>query len=220
MCNNSCEFDSRSWRGSLDNTLCDKVRQWLATSQWFSPGTPVSSTNKTDRHDMTEIFLIVALNIITIFVNHVSGNISCDCQTDLVSFFVLWFEWRMGPFNCRCRYWKYRQKAQNYWNVWIEYYIHLLYCVSIVLGRSFLSSTMTHTLFHKDNDKDEIGYILLIHVFTCLYNLAEKGGGVRAPCRPSGTDWYEHDHDGLKQIMWKICYFHWTLHERGPFCQT
>ena len=30
--------------------------------QWFSPGTPVSSTNKSDRHDITEILLKVALN--------------------------------------------------------------------------------------------------------------------------------------------------------------
>ena len=45
-------------------TLCDKVCQWLATGQWFSPGTPVSSTNKTDHHDITEILLKVALNII------------------------------------------------------------------------------------------------------------------------------------------------------------
>ena len=29
--------------------------------QWFSPGTPVSSTNKTDRHNITEILLKVAL---------------------------------------------------------------------------------------------------------------------------------------------------------------
>jgi hypothetical protein len=36
-------------------TLCDKVCRWLATGQWFSPGPPVSSTNKTDRHDITEI---------------------------------------------------------------------------------------------------------------------------------------------------------------------
>jgi hypothetical protein len=50
---------------SLDDTiLCDKVCQWLATGQWFSPGTPVSSTNKTDRHDITEILLKVALNTI------------------------------------------------------------------------------------------------------------------------------------------------------------
>ena len=42
-------------------TLCDKVCQWFATGQWFSPGPPVSSTNKTDCHDITEILLKVAL---------------------------------------------------------------------------------------------------------------------------------------------------------------
>jgi hypothetical protein len=29
---------------------------------WFSPGTPVSSTNKTDHHDINKILLKVALN--------------------------------------------------------------------------------------------------------------------------------------------------------------
>jgi hypothetical protein len=42
-------------------TLCDKVRQILAAGLWFSPGPPVSSTNKTDRQDITEILLKVAL---------------------------------------------------------------------------------------------------------------------------------------------------------------
>jgi len=32
------------------------------TGRWFSPAPPVSSTNKTDRHDITEILLKVALN--------------------------------------------------------------------------------------------------------------------------------------------------------------
>ena len=45
-------------------TLCDKVCQWLAAGRWFSPGTPVYSTNKTDRHDITEILLKVALSTI------------------------------------------------------------------------------------------------------------------------------------------------------------
>ena len=45
-------------------TLCDKVCQWLATVRWFSPGTLVFSTNKTDHHKITEILLKVALNII------------------------------------------------------------------------------------------------------------------------------------------------------------
>jgi hypothetical protein len=31
---------------------------------WFSQGTPVSFTNKTDSHDITEILLKVALNTI------------------------------------------------------------------------------------------------------------------------------------------------------------
>jgi hypothetical protein len=53
---NSCEFEPHSWRGVLDTTLCDQVCQWLATGWWFSP---VSSTNKTDHHDKTEILLKV-----------------------------------------------------------------------------------------------------------------------------------------------------------------
>jgi hypothetical protein len=32
------------------------------TSWWFSPDTPVSPINKTDRHDIAEILLKVALN--------------------------------------------------------------------------------------------------------------------------------------------------------------
>jgi len=38
----------------------------LAADQWFSPGTPVSSTNKTDRYNIAEILLKVALNTITL----------------------------------------------------------------------------------------------------------------------------------------------------------
>jgi hypothetical protein len=44
-------------------TLCDKVCQWLAAGRWFSLGTPVSS-NKTNRHDIAEILLKVALSTI------------------------------------------------------------------------------------------------------------------------------------------------------------
>jgi hypothetical protein len=39
-------FEPRSWRGGLDTTICDKVCQSLATGRLFSPGTPVSSSNK------------------------------------------------------------------------------------------------------------------------------------------------------------------------------
>ena len=42
-------------------TLCDKVCQWLAAGRLFSPGTPVSSPNKIDRHDISEILIESAI---------------------------------------------------------------------------------------------------------------------------------------------------------------
>ena len=53
-----------SIRNVADTTLYDKVCQWFATGQGFSPGTLISSTNKTDHHNITEILLKVALNTV------------------------------------------------------------------------------------------------------------------------------------------------------------
>ena len=56
---------SPSWQGVLDKTLCDKLCQILTAGHWFSPSTPVSSSNKTDcQYYTTEILLKVALNTI------------------------------------------------------------------------------------------------------------------------------------------------------------
>jgi hypothetical protein len=69
---NQCQSPLKLWVwiplrwGVLDTTLCDQVCQWLATGRWFPLYTPVSSTNKTDRHDITEILLNVALNTISL----------------------------------------------------------------------------------------------------------------------------------------------------------
>jgi hypothetical protein len=41
----------------------DKVYQFLVHDQWFSPGTPASSTTKTGRHDIAEMLLNLAFNI-------------------------------------------------------------------------------------------------------------------------------------------------------------
>ena len=46
----------------LNRIARDKVCQLPAQGRWFSPGTPASSTSKTDRREMTEILLKVALN--------------------------------------------------------------------------------------------------------------------------------------------------------------
>ena len=70
--------------GSYDNYICPRGRRdrermvvgftityviivyhhWnlSMTGLWFSAGTPVSSTNKTDNHDKTEVLLKVVLN--------------------------------------------------------------------------------------------------------------------------------------------------------------
>ena len=52
--------------GPLDKTLYGKVVQTVAIGRWFSLDTPISSINKTDRHDITEVLLKVALNAITL----------------------------------------------------------------------------------------------------------------------------------------------------------
>jgi hypothetical protein len=69
-------FKSCKWEWIWEHTLLrinilyktrfHKVCQWLATGRWFPPGTPVSSTNKTNLHDITEILLKMALNTINI----------------------------------------------------------------------------------------------------------------------------------------------------------
>ena len=69
---NQCPSPLKLWvrtplrRSVLDTTSCDNVCQWHATGRWFSPGTPVSSANKTDQRDITEILWKVALNTVNI----------------------------------------------------------------------------------------------------------------------------------------------------------
>ena len=59
-----CEFESRSVEMySIQHCVIKFVIDWRQVGG-FQPGTPVSSTNKTD-HDINEILLKVALNTIT-----------------------------------------------------------------------------------------------------------------------------------------------------------
>ena len=64
----SCEFEFRSWRSVLYTVLNDEVYHWLATGRWFSHGNPVSSINKTCRHDNTEMLWKVVLSTITLTI--------------------------------------------------------------------------------------------------------------------------------------------------------
>ena len=71
--------------GSVVFSFVSDLRQ----DQWFSPGTPIFSTNKTDRHDIAEILLKVALNTITLTLNLFSssyGNFVCTFVSTLTLF--------------------------------------------------------------------------------------------------------------------------------------
>jgi hypothetical protein len=76
---------TRSGRGVQHYvTVC----QWLVTGRYFSPDPPVSSTNKTDRHDIAAILLKVTLNTVRPKPN----------QTP-VTYIFTWCSLCLGAFN-------------------------------------------------------------------------------------------------------------------------
>ena len=66
LCNQCLRIRPR--QGVLDTTSYDNVCQCLVVCRWVSPGTPVSSTNETDRHDVTEMLLKVVLHTIALIL--------------------------------------------------------------------------------------------------------------------------------------------------------
>jgi hypothetical protein len=69
--------------------LCDKVCQWLAVGQWFSLGTPVSSTNNTDSQKITEILscfdILNILLVVTVNKLHI-----VFCQLSYIDYVKIW----------------------------------------------------------------------------------------------------------------------------------
>jgi hypothetical protein len=61
MVNNSAWLYKLQKGCTLLASASDKAYQLLAHGRWFSPGTSASSTTKTGRHEIAEIFLNVAL---------------------------------------------------------------------------------------------------------------------------------------------------------------
>jgi hypothetical protein len=63
----------------------------------ITPGTPVSSTNKTDHHDITEILLKVALNTITLTLT--LESFECEKKTVYRNRNVMHFNFLLKYFN-------------------------------------------------------------------------------------------------------------------------
>jgi hypothetical protein len=92
----SSEFEFSLMRGVLNTTLCDKGCQWLVTGRWFSPGTPVFFTNKTDHHHITEILLKKALNIITLTL---LISFCKSTRKHRMSFYITWNMMTISIYN-------------------------------------------------------------------------------------------------------------------------
>jgi hypothetical protein len=95
--------------------LCVKNGQLLATGRWFSPGTPVSSTNKTDHHYITDILLKVALDTITQpHTQKWSSNL--DLVNTIISLYREKGDYSLTPWpNLYLSYW--REITNIFWNV-------------------------------------------------------------------------------------------------------
>ena len=101
-------------RGMLDTTMCDEECQSLAAGWLFSPRISVSSTNKTDRYDITEILLKVALNTITLTINCWPSTLVSDLQP-----WYLTFNPGIWPSTL--------VSSRNHFGLWCMYQIHKCY---------------------------------------------------------------------------------------------
>ena len=113
------KFESSSWRDVFDTTLQHYVCQGLAAGRLFSPGTPISSTNKTNRHDITEILLKMAPNTINQWyrVHKAKGrNQTYNCSGETLVI-------HLGVNLATVRYWLWRRLS----NKENTYDIHIIY---------------------------------------------------------------------------------------------
>ena len=72
----------------------DKVYQLLVHGRWLSPGTPASSTTKTDRHYIAEILLKVALSTINLSINQSISILYMNTSTFYLKkyIWILWYQ--------------------------------------------------------------------------------------------------------------------------------
>ena len=139
MVNNSAWLYKLQKGCTLLASASDKAYQLLAHGRWFSPGTPASSTTKTGRHEIAEIFLKVALNTINykrIINNSINGSKSTshDKIRQKTSIFWLGHKHEPGPctslisyypfdiFKHLCDLWAYVINNVTYNVTWV--YIH------------------------------------------------------------------------------------------------
>jgi hypothetical protein len=107
----TAKFDTNNRWGVLDTALYDKVCQWLAAGQWFSLDTPVSSTNKTDCHDITwnivesDIKLFCMPYVVCVCGLSCMPYVACVCGLSCMPYVVCVCGLSCMPYvACVCRY--------------------------------------------------------------------------------------------------------------------
>jgi hypothetical protein len=113
---------SHPWLDVLDTTLGDKVCQQLGSFLWVFP---VSSTNKTDRHVITEILLKVALNTINQIYKLCVMKIRTLCSIESTVHPVTMYMWGLACgkhlhdhiISLIWDIWKFNN-ATSYWSAW------------------------------------------------------------------------------------------------------
>ena len=145
--------------GVLDITFCDKVCQLLAVARWLFSGTPVSSTNKTDHHDITEILLKVTLNFITLTLHIYLLN------TEILI-------WKRNRYFSQ---WNYIYFTQ--WNyVYFTTYYHSTSVVTIenIIERLAKKHKFLYDTSYLHKQKCNIYVINSIATYSCILNIKYK----------------------------------------------
>ena len=133
-------------------TLYDKVCQWLTTGRWFSSGPPVSSTNKTDCYNVTEILLKVVLDIIKQTRNNMNvseqGRLSNFTFMHQLNFIGFRQSWKFPPPNKMAELtlclW---EEMGLVWPGWLKKK-QSLYCCSIFHNYN-MAFNNDHNSYHK-----------------------------------------------------------------------
>ena len=143
------------------HTIQHCVIKWLTTDQWFSPGTSVSLINKTTRHEIDEILLIVALNTITL--NHMlfwnrrhSEAYSYNSDIRIILFLTFLQNGRMCP--------RFQQKRtiEYGWRVlWLI--SSLIHCENYVSVKTFWYTCYSYFMFNNWFQIIDDLFILISH---------------------------------------------------------
>jgi hypothetical protein len=129
------------------------------TGQYFFPGTPVSSTSKTDCHDITEILLKVALNTITQTLHKVQ---SCS-NTCLLVYYIYWYQFIISTGTVTTH--------------------HTFYFFSLLEENFFLSDTTMHLFLQTNLSIKEIKDHIEGKISAYSLDSLWKVNGIKENCR-------------------------------------